>query len=70
LNAANEIAVEAFLDNKMRFVDIPRLIEEVLSSATIQDANSLAEILSADLQARDAMRAALSTQKSLSVASN
>jgi 1-deoxy-D-xylulose-5-phosphate reductoisomerase len=31
LNAANEIAVEAFLDRRIRFLDIARVVEEVLS---------------------------------------
>ena len=30
LNAADEIAVEAFLNNRLRFSAIPRLIEEVM----------------------------------------
>ena len=30
LNAADEIAVEAFLDNRLKFSAIPRLIEEVM----------------------------------------
>jgi 1-deoxy-D-xylulose-5-phosphate reductoisomerase len=69
LNAANEVAVEAFLNNKMRFVDIPRLIEGVLSITTIQEASSLDEILQADCQARSAMNAALSRQNLATAAS-
>ncbi len=30
LNAADEVAVEAFLNNRLRFSAIPRLIEEVM----------------------------------------
>ncbi len=33
LNAANEIAVEAFLDEKLRFIDIPTVIDSVMDSA-------------------------------------
>ena len=32
LNAANEIAVEAFLDRRIRFLDIARIVEQVLSA--------------------------------------
>ncbi len=52
LNAANEIAVELFLDGKCQFVDIPRIIETTLANATIEPAVSLAVILHADAQAR------------------
>ncbi len=33
LNAANEIAVEAFLNEKIRFTDIPRMIEQAMQEA-------------------------------------
>jgi 1-deoxy-D-xylulose-5-phosphate reductoisomerase len=53
LNAANEIAVAAFLDNKIAFTDIAQLIEQTLSQATISaDVSSLALILEADARAR------------------
>jgi 1-deoxy-D-xylulose-5-phosphate reductoisomerase len=56
LNAANEIAVESFLQEKLRFVDIPRVIEETLTKAVIDDATSLEVILRADDNARYAAR--------------
>jgi 1-deoxy-D-xylulose-5-phosphate reductoisomerase len=53
LNAANEVAVAAFLDEKIRFNDIAALIEQTLSQAEItQDVSSLENILKADLTAR------------------
>ena len=53
LNAANEIAVAAFLENKIAFTDIAQLIEQTLSQATIsEDVSSLALILEADARAR------------------
>jgi len=55
LNAANEVAVEAFLDQRLRFVDIPNVIEDVLSRASIGPAETLAEILAADQAARAAV---------------
>ncbi len=53
LNAANEIAVAAFLDEKIKFTDIARLIEQVLKLAAItEDVSSLEKILEADAMAR------------------
>jgi len=53
LNAANEIAVQAFLDENIRFTDITDIIEDVMSQATMQTANSLDIILTQDAWARD-----------------
>lgn len=52
LNAANEIAVSAFLENRIGFMDIPRLIESVLNKAAIKPADDLDAVLSADEMAR------------------
>lgn len=53
LNAANEVAVAAFLDDKIRFTDIAALIEKTLNQADIsQDIRSLDGILEADAAAR------------------
>ena len=52
LNAANEIAVQAFLDGRLRFVEIPRVIESVLASAAISEAGTLMDVLQADGMAR------------------
>lgn len=54
LNAANEIAVDAFLQKQLRFIDIPRVIEEVLTDVNISDATTLNEIRAADAKARAA----------------
>ena len=56
LNAANEIAVEAFLQNKIAYTAIAGLIENVLGEITITDANTLDEILAADQLAREIAR--------------
>ncbi len=53
LNAANEIAVEAFLRNNIAFTAIAELIEGVLDEITITNANTLDEILAADQLARE-----------------
>jgi 1-deoxy-D-xylulose-5-phosphate reductoisomerase len=57
LNAANEIAVEAFLNHEIRFQEIPQIIESLLDSHQPQPASDLAAILKADSWARDEARA-------------
>jgi 1-deoxy-D-xylulose-5-phosphate reductoisomerase len=54
LNAANEIAVEAFLDSRIGFLEIPRVVEETLSVAERENAQvtSLDGVLAADARAR------------------
>ena len=44
LNAANEVAVEAFLDGRLRFTDIPVLIEKTLTQLPMMAADELAGI--------------------------
>jgi 1-deoxy-D-xylulose-5-phosphate reductoisomerase len=57
LNAANEIAVDAFLAGDVGFTDIPRLIEMTLQKAEImEDVSSLERILQADTIARTITR--------------
>jgi 1-deoxy-D-xylulose-5-phosphate reductoisomerase len=53
LNAANEIAVAAFLDGKLRFTDISRLIEQTLTELPMMAADQLSTILDADRAARE-----------------
>lgn len=52
LNAANEIAVEHFLDRRIRFSDIANVITEVMQRSTGGPADDLAAILDADASAR------------------
>jgi 1-deoxy-D-xylulose-5-phosphate reductoisomerase len=52
LNAANEIAVEAFLDRRVKFTDIPVIIERCMDTIAVAVADSLAVILDHDQQAR------------------
>ncbi|MES2392364.1 MAG: 1-deoxy-D-xylulose-5-phosphate reductoisomerase [Acidobacteriota bacterium] len=56
LNAADEIAVEAFLAGHLPFLGIPRTIERVLSLTPTGSPASIPEVLSADLQARQLAR--------------
>ncbi len=52
LNAANEIAVEAFLNNRIRFTDIPTVIDAALQQIEHEEANDLEVILTKDQQTR------------------
>lgn len=60
LNAANEQAVALFLEEKIRFLDIPRLIEQVCDrhQAHLQSQPTLDDILAADQWARQAVQTA------------
>jgi len=52
LNAANEIAVEAFLGGRLDFPGIPRLIESVLGESGTEPLRSLDQVYAADVEAR------------------
>jgi len=52
LNAANEVAVAAFLDGELPFLGISSLNESVLSALPATAEGSLADVLAADAQAR------------------
>lgn len=53
LNAANEVAVAAFLDERVGFMDIPRTVERALEAVPATPAESLGVIMEADAQARE-----------------
>lgn len=52
LNAADEVAVAAFLEGKIRFDQIPRLIEETLAETSCGALESIHKVLDADADAR------------------
>ena len=56
LNAANEVAVGAFLDGAIGFLDIASVVESVLEVHEAGDAFSLDDVLVSDAAARDAAR--------------
>ena len=64
LNAANEIAVQAFLDGKIRLSEIPQIIEAVMDEHKAQTVSSLEIVLQADDFARN--RAIMSLEKTAS----
>lgn len=59
LNAANEIAVEAFLAEKIGFMDIPFIIESVLSTSQIEKVVSIEQLVLVDASARQLAKACL-----------
>ncbi len=52
LNAANEVAVDAFLNEKIAFTQIARVVEQTMERLTVHNVNSMDVVLSADQQAR------------------
>ncbi len=60
LNAANEVAVQAFLERQLNFTAIPEIIEGVLETVeTIENVDTLEVILRADADARRAAAAVM-----------
>lgn len=60
LNAANEMAVEAFLQRRIRFPEIASMIEQVLDQEPVVPVPSLAAVFAADQRARELSREWLS----------
>ena len=56
LNAADEVAVEAFLQGELRFVDISRVIAAVLDETEARRPESIQQVLAMDSAARNAAR--------------
>ena len=59
LNAANEVAVQAFLDRRIGFLEIAEVVRETLDAAEIHPVRSLDDVLAADSEARLRARAIL-----------
>ncbi len=52
LNAADEVAVAAFLDESIGFDEIPRIIEDTVSASNCRELESIARVLEVDAEAR------------------
>jgi 1-deoxy-D-xylulose-5-phosphate reductoisomerase len=63
LNAADEIAVEAFLDGEIPFMGIPRTIEKVLASTVEAHPTTIGQVLAADREARQMAHAVIDSGK-------
>jgi len=59
LNAADEVAVDAFLERHIPFTGIPRTIERVLAATPEAHPATIAEVLATDREARKTSRALL-----------
>ncbi|MBV8853998.1 MAG: 1-deoxy-D-xylulose-5-phosphate reductoisomerase, partial [Sinobacteraceae bacterium] len=61
LNAANEVAVEAFLERRLNFIQIAAVIEAVLTQSTAGAIGGLDDVMAADAEARRYTRERLSS---------
>ena len=52
LNAANEVAVNAFLKNKIWFLDIPEVVEKTLQEVSCQNLDTLESVVENDQLSR------------------
>ena len=64
-NAANEVAVAAFLDEKIRFTEIPQVVEHTLERVTVVEPESLDVVETADAEARRVASEYLSTARAV-----
>lgn len=62
LNAADEVAVAAFLNQEIGFADIPKVIAQTIDETESRNPESIEEVLSIDAQARETARQKLSHQ--------
>ena len=59
LNAANEVAVEAFLGNKIGFLDISKTIEKTLLDVPVSNVDTLARVVENDQLSRQIARSVI-----------
>jgi 1-deoxy-D-xylulose-5-phosphate reductoisomerase len=63
LNAANEVAVGAFLDGSLKFTEIPLLLRRVMEEHDVKTVHTIEDILRADHWAREKTKALLEGRK-------
>jgi 1-deoxy-D-xylulose-5-phosphate reductoisomerase len=63
LNAADEVAVEAFLSGQIGFMGIPRLVEETLAAVPNRRPDTIGDILAVDRESRAVARELLERVK-------
>jgi len=61
LSAANEIAVAAFLDNKIGFLEIGRVLEKVLETVPVVSLDTLDDVMENDRLSREVARTIIET---------
>ena len=64
LNAANEISVEYFLEDKISYLDIPNIIEDILDSSAVVNHDTLDSIVENDREIRELTRDYIKTKYS------
>jgi 1-deoxy-D-xylulose-5-phosphate reductoisomerase len=62
-NAANEVAVDAFLGGKIGFLDIPTIIRKTMDTVPVRATSDLDEILAVDALARDVAASAVTVSR-------
>jgi 1-deoxy-D-xylulose-5-phosphate reductoisomerase len=62
LNASDEVAVAAFLEGRISFMDIPRTIEEVLAATPASHPATIPQVLAVDSQSRERARAVIAAR--------
>lgn len=67
LNAANEVAVEAFLNNIITFIEIPQLIETTLRGFNNADVKSIDQLIEIDYKARIFAKSMIKAEKKSAV---
>ena len=63
LNAANEIAVNAFLEGSLKFTGVPLLLQRVMEEHEVKSVHTIEDILRADQWARERSKAILEGRK-------
>ncbi len=53
LNAANEVAVQRFLEKKIKFLSIAKVVEKTLKNSSICSINSIKDVIEIDKESRD-----------------
>jgi 1-deoxy-D-xylulose-5-phosphate reductoisomerase len=64
LNAANEIAVNAFLEGSIKFTQVPLLLQQVMGEHQVKEVHTIEDVLRADHWARERARALIEGRKS------
>jgi 1-deoxy-D-xylulose-5-phosphate reductoisomerase len=64
LNAANEIAVNAFLEGSIKFTQVPLLLQQVMEEHQVKVVHTIEDVLRADHWARERARALIEGRKS------
>jgi 1-deoxy-D-xylulose-5-phosphate reductoisomerase len=65
LNAANEVAVNAFMEGSLKFTEIPLLLQRMMEEHEVKRVQTIEDILRADHWAREKAKAIISEGRKL-----